>query len=38
MSRKSVAKEKRFCVVQSVDLERWSHVTVENLVDRRRGD
>ena len=38
VSRKSVAKEKRFCVVQSVDLERWSHVTVENLVDRRRGD
>jgi len=38
VSRKSVAKEKRFCVVRSVDLERWSHATVENLVDRRRGD
>jgi hypothetical protein len=36
VSRKSVAKEKRFCVVRSMDLEGWSRIAVENLVDRGR--
>ena len=38
VSRKSVAMEKRFCVIRSVDLERWSCATVENLADRGRRD
>jgi hypothetical protein len=37
VSRKSVAKEKRFCTVQSVDLEGWSCATVEGLADRSGG-
>ena len=36
VSRKCVAKEKRFCVVRSMDLEMWSRIAVENLVDRGR--
>ena len=31
--RKSVAKEKRFYIIRSVDLERWLRATVENFVD-----
>ena len=38
VSKKSVAKKKRFCVVRSVDLERWSCATVEDLADRGRRD
>ena len=38
VSRKSVAKEKRFFVARSVDLERWSRATDENLVDRGKRD
>jgi len=38
VSRKSVAKEKRFYAIQSMDLEGWLYITAENLVDRRRGD
>ena len=38
VSRKGVAKGKKFCIVRSVDLEGWSRATVENLADRGRGD
>ena len=34
VSRKSVAKEKRFCVVRSVDLGRWSCTTVKILLTK----
>ena len=36
-SRKSVAKEKKFCAVQSMDLEGRSYATVKDLADRRGG-
>ena len=38
MSRKSVAKGKRFYIVRSMDSEGWSRATVENLVDRGSRD
>jgi hypothetical protein len=34
VSRKSVAKEKMFCIERTVDLEGRSYVTDGNLVDR----
>ena len=37
VSRKSVAKEKKFCAVRSMDLEGRSYATVKDLADRRGG-